>query len=39
MIATSLRDDMTREGRAEEMEKLIEDARALQDSLRGGTYK
>ena len=36
MIATKMRDDMDREGRAEEMEKLIDDARKLQDSLRDG---
>ena len=34
MIATKMHDDMTREGRAEEMEKLIADARQLQASLR-----
>ena len=36
MIATKMRDDMDREGRAGEVEKLIDDARKLQDSLRDG---
>ena len=33
MIAMKMRGDMTREGRGQEMEKLIEDARQLQESL------
>ena len=39
MIATKMHDDMAREGRGEEMEKLIADARELQDSLRSAQSK
>ena len=36
MLATLKRDEFIREGRGEEIEKLVEEARALQDSLLGG---
>ena len=39
IIVTKMRDDMTREGRAEEMDRLVKDARKLQDSLRGNPSK
>ena len=34
-LATEKRDAMVREGRGEEIDKLVAEARALQDSLRG----
>ena len=39
MIATKMRDGVTREGRAEEMDRVIKDARKLQDSRRGNPSK
>ena len=36
-LATEKRDAMMREGRAEEVDALVEEARAFQDSLRQGT--
>ena len=37
MLATRMRDDMTADGRAEELERLVSEARKLQDSLRDST--
>ena len=39
IIVTNMRDDMTREGCAEKMDRLVKDARKLQDSLRGNPSK
>ena len=36
MLATLKRDELIREGRGQEIEKLAEEVRALQDSLLGG---
>ena len=35
LLATLKRDELVRDGRGEEIEKLVEEARALQDSLLG----
>ena len=36
VLATHRRDELIREGRGEEMEKLAQEAQALQDQLQGG---
>ena len=39
MLATRMRDEMTAAGDEEQLDELINEARALQDSLRSGTSK
>ena len=39
MLVTQKRDELIREGRGEEMEKLAKDAQALQNQLQGGAFR